>query len=430
MHQQRCVCASVPRLDLRTRVILVMHQNEVIKPSATGPLALACLPNSERLIHGVRDQRLDLNPLFETGSRVLVLYPGEGARVLDEVVADGDPRPITLIVPDGNWRQAQRAARRVPGVERAEPVVLGPGGPTEWGIRLETKEGGLATFEAIARALGVIEGAAVEAAMMNVFRLMVRESWEMRGAKPILPEPAVGRSAGPAEALPDTAPLSILFDDDALVVINKPAGTLVHRGWGDDEEPLLQRLRDQLGQRLFPIHRLDRATSGALLFGKSSEVARILSDQFVARTVVKRYIALCRGHDPALQLVDHPLAPEKGDERKSAVTQFRLLGHHGRYGLYEATPLTGRVHQIRRHLKHASHPIIGDVRYGKGEHNRIFRDHYAFHRLALHCFRLEFVHPRTGRPLSIQAPLSAEFATLLDRLSIPWDGRVGSARSG
>lgn len=413
-----------------------MHQNEVIKPSATGPLALECLPNSERLIHGVRDQRLDLNPLFETGSRVLVLYPGEGARVLDEVVADGDPRPITLIVPDGNWRQAQRAARRVPGVERAEPVLLGPGGPTEWGIRLETKEGGLATFEAIARALGVIEGPAVEAAMMTVFRLMVKESWEMRGATPILPEPVAGAGGAGTDlasaamaAAADAEPLDILFEDDALVVINKPAGTLVHRGWGDDDEPLLQRLRDQLGQRLHPIHRLDRATSGALLFGKSSEVARNLSDQFAARTVVKRYIALCRGHDPALSLVDHPLAPEKGDERKPAVTQFRLLGHHGRYGLYEATPLTGRVHQIRRHLKHASHPIIGDVRYGKGEHNRIFRDHYGFHRLALHCFRLELAHPRTGERLVIQAPLSAEFAGLLVRLGIGWEGGGIDARS-
>lgn len=413
----------MPRLDLRTRVVLVMHQNEVVKPSATGPLALCCLPNSERLIHGVLGHPLDLNPLFETGARVLVLYPGEGARVLDEVVAEGDPRPIALIVPDGNWRQAQRAARRVPGVERAEPVVLAPGAPTEWGIRLETKDGGLATFEAIARALGVIEGPEVEAAMMHVFRLMVKESWEMRGATPILPEPADGATVagGDVAAQADGEPLSILYEDDALVVINKPAGTLVHRGWGDDDEPLLQRLRDQLGQRLHPIHRLDRATSGALLFGKSSAVARHLSDQFAARTVIKRYIALCRGHDPALQVVDHPLAPEKGEERRPAVTHFRLLGHHGRYGLYEATPLTGRVHQIRRHLKHASHPIIGDVRYGKGEHNRIFRDHYAFGRLALHCFRLELVHPKTGAPLVIDAPLSVEFAALLRRLEIDWD---------
>ncbi len=102
------------------------------------------------------------------------------------------------------------------------------------------------------------------------------------------------------------------------------------------------------------------------------------------------------------------------------------MGGEGRYGLYEATPLTGRAHQVRRHLKHASHPIIGDVRYGKGEHNRMFREQHGFHRLALHHFRLEVRHPRSGDPLVLRAPLPAEFAALLTRLGIHWTDATGT----
>lgn len=422
-----------------------MHASEVKKPSATGPLALESLVNSTVFIHGRKDVQVDLNPLFDEGRRVLLLYPGDDARLLSEVVQDGDPRPVTLVVPDGNWGQARRAARRLPGAERAENVLLPMGLPTEWGIRLETKEGGLATFEAIARALGILEGEAVESAMMTVFRRVVHETWEMRGSKPILPprgtEIAQQRAAKPTEAdgfaealagptlVDDPPPLPVLFEDESIIVINKPAGTLVHRGWGNDDLPLLQQLRDQIGQRVYPAHRLDRATSGALLFAKSSTVAARLQEQFAGRTVTKQYLALCRGHDPNLVEVDHPLAPEKGEARLPAQTKFRLIGHHDRYGLFEATPITGRVHQIRRHLKHAAHPIIGDVRYGKGEHNRIFRDHYGFHRLALHCFRLRFTHPSSGEILDVRAPLSPEFSALLARLSIEWEQPTASGQA-
>lgn len=396
-------------------MVLVMHSRERTKSSATGPLALLALPNSECLIHGERDTRVDLTPFFVPDRRVLLLYPGEDARCLTDVVADGDPRLITIIVPDGNWRQAARAARRLPGVERVERVGLPTGLASEWGLRQETKEGGLSTFEAIARALGILEGAEVENQMMAVFRTMVRETWETRGAlhggsgggrEPSLPEPRVA--------------LTILYEDAHLVAVNKPAGALVHRGWGDDAVPILQQLRDQVGQHVYPVHRLDRATSGVLLFAKSSEVARDVHALFAGRAVTKQYLALCRGHDPLLVRVDHPLAKEKGGEAKSAVTEFRLIGRSGRYGLFDVTPVTGRMHQIRRHMKHASHPIIGDVRYGKGEHNRIFREEYGFHRLGLHCRALGLTHPRTGQVLLISASLSADFAEVLDRLSIPW----------
>ena len=108
----------------------------------------------------------------------------------------------------------------------------------------------------------------------------------------------------------------------------------------------------------------------------------------------------------------------KGGNKRPAVTDFRLLGQFERYGLYEARPHSGRTHQVRRHLKHVSHPIIGDVRYGKGLHNRYFRERFAFHRLALHCQTVAFEHPRGGRDTVIEAPLTRDFAELLAQLGI------------
>jgi tRNA pseudouridine65 synthase len=225
----------------------------------------------------------------------------------------------------------------------------------------------------------------------------------------------------PEKGLPASteARLTIIYEDDDLVCINKPSGMLVHRGWGKDGVPALQLLRDQLGQRLYPVHRLDRATSGALLFAKKSSVVREMQALFQSDSVTKRYLALCRGTDPELRWVDHPLSKEADDgEKRPAQTAFRFLGGKGRYGLYEARPKTGRAHQIRRHLKHVSHPIIGDVRYGKGEHNRHFRETYDFHRLALHCAALSFAHPRTGARMWLEAELPDDFRALLVALGL------------
>ncbi len=406
MHLSRCLCEAIPSLDLATRVVLVMHCREVKKTTATGPLALATLPNSELHVHGERDRRLDLNPLFEDDRRVLLLYPSEGAQPLTPDLVEADPRPVTLVVPDGNWRQASRAAKRIPGLERAERVFLPEGVATEWGVRVEPKQGGLATFEAIARSLGIIESVEVQECLETLFRKMVDQTMAMRGYPP------------KAGARRSSEALSILFEDDHLVCVNKPSAMLVHRGWARDGRPAMQILRDQLGEWVYPVHRLDRATSGALLFAKSPEVARQLRTLFDEGAVDKRYVALCRGRDPELVRVDRPLSKVEGGELRRAITEFRLLGVHGRYGLYEARPLTGRSHQIRRHLKAVSHPIIGDVRYGKGEHNRYFRETHGFRRLALHSHRLCFTHPRTGVRLEVEAPLPADFQQLLEGLGL------------
>lgn len=410
MHVGHCLCAHIVPQALSTHLALVMHHREVSKASATGPLALPALTNSRLYVHGLRDQRLDLNHLYEEGRRVLLLFPREGAPVLGRGFVEQDPRPVTLVVPDGNWRQASRAGKRIPGLDRAEAVTLPSGPPTRWGLRRETHALGLATFEAIARAMGILESSSVQAELESLFDRLVATTRTSRGE---------AASAGTDTGAPHdpAAPLSILYADEYLVAIHKPAGLLVHRGWGNDEQPAVQRLRDQIGRFVYPIHRLDRATSGVLLFALSSEVARDMQTLFRERSIDKTYVALCRGTQE-LGVVDHPLAKEKGGEKRPARSDFRLLAAAGRYGLYEAKPATGRVHQLRRHLKHVSHPIIGDVRYGKGEHNRLFRERHGFRRLALHCGRLAFVHPRTGVPLTIIAALGGDFADLLGTLGL------------
>lgn len=181
LHLQHCICRLIPRLDLPTRLILVMHRREWVKPTATGPLALSVLPNSELRIQGERNELLDFSDLDTADRRTLLLYPGDEAEVLSAAFLSADPRPVNLVVPDGNWRQAARMGKRLPGLEHATMVRLPPGRMTEWGIRKETHPEGLATFEAIARALGIIESAAVQHRMEELFRLMVAKTLEMRG---------------------------------------------------------------------------------------------------------------------------------------------------------------------------------------------------------------------------------------------------------
>lgn len=371
---------------------LLLHTREASRATASGPLALRALAGSRLHLVGRRDEALDLAHLHNEGRRVLVLYPQEGAAELSSDFLAQDARPITLVVPDGTWRQSGRATKRVPGLAGAEVVRLG------------SEE--FDTFEALSRALGVIESQAIQEQLLSISR-QVSESLHFNDG---------GEQELDAEVSSACAPLEVLFQDEFLVAINKPSGLLVHRGWANDPHPALQLLRDQMGERVFPVHRLDRATSGVLLFARSSEVARDAQALFESHAVHKRYWAVCRGNQLKDQRLSHALAQKKGDVRKPAVTDFRLLASFERYGLVEAVPLTGRTHQIRKHLKHLSHPIIGDVRYGKGEHNRFFREQYGFSRLALHCQSLELPHPRGGNPLRIEAGLPEDLAELFSHL--------------
>lgn len=213
--------------------------------------------------------------------------------------------------------------------------------------------------------------------------------------------------------------LAIVHIDDALVVVNKPSGLLVHRGgWGDDHEVAMTLVRDQVGRHVYPIHRLDRGTSGALVFALSSDDARRMQERWES-TTIKRYIALVRGIPPEHGVIDHPLANKPDGPRVAAVTRFERRFALDRYAVIEARPQTGRLHQIRRHMKHLSHPLIGDVNYGKGEHNRLFRDRYGLCRLALHASSIELVHPRTDRPLHLVAPPPTDLAGPFRAMGVP-----------
>jgi tRNA pseudouridine65 synthase len=204
--------------------------------------------------------------------------------------------------------------------------------------------------------------------------------------------------------------LKLLHQDASLVAVDKPSGMAVHRGWSQERYTVLQVLRDQVGRRVYPVHRLDRSTSGALVLAFDPETARSLQEQFEAGEVRKRYLALVRGIPPEHGIIDHPVPRSPHGPRVPAVTEYRRLATFERYALLEVRPRTGRLHQIRRHLKHISHPLIGDVNYGKGEHNRLFRDRFGLHRLALHAAELSLDHPVDGRPLRFFAPVPEDLA--------------------
>lgn len=226
-----------------------------------------------------------------------------------------------------------------------------------------------------------------------------------------MPGGLIGQVAG------DMSP-EILYRDDALVIVAKPAGLIVHRGWADDEVAVLQLVRDLVGVHVHPVHRLDRGASGALAFALTPAATRALQEIWSEGQVEKRYLALVRGNPPASAVIDHAIPRAEDGPRVPAVTEVTTLAQAGRYALVEAHPRTGRLHQIRRHLKHVSCPLIGDVRYGKGEHNRLFREQYDLHRLALHAWSLTLPHPDTGATIRAVARLPADLRGALDKLGI------------
>jgi len=202
----------------------------------------------------------------------------------------------------------------------------------------------------------------------------------------------------------------ILHRDERCVVVDKPSGLSTHRGWDDSEDALLQRVRDAVGMYVYPVNRLDRGASGIVLFALDKEAAAAFSGAW--DQAEKIYLCITRGH-PQDQTIDHAIPKAPGEERVPAVTDVKCLETFGRYAVVEARPRTGRLHQIRRHLKHISCPLIGDVRYGKGEHNRIFRTEHHLHRLALHCVSLTVPHP-DGRTLAVTCPLADDLAQAIE----------------
>jgi tRNA pseudouridine65 synthase len=217
-----------------------------------------------------------------------------------------------------------------------------------------------------------------------------------------------------------TGKLAILYQDDALVAVSKPGGLLVHRTpEASDRVFLLQELGAQLGRRVHPVHRLDRATSGVILFAFSSEDTRRLQAALGAEDASKEYLVLVRGLTERAFVVDRPLQNEN-KVKQEARTSFERVAEFSRCSLLRARLHTGRRHQIRRHLSHSAHQVIGDTSHGKGRINQFFRDHYGLPRLFLHAWLVELLHPRTRERLRIEAPLADDLRLFLERLP-DWD---------
>lgn len=228
----------------------------------------------------------------------------------------------------------------------------------------------------------------------------------------------------------------VLYQDNDLIVINKPEGWLVHRSWLDKHETVvvMQTLRDQIGQHVYPIHRLDRPTSGVLIFALSSEIARLLSEQFASNKIEKTYHAIVRGYVDGEATIDYPLVEEldkiadkfanKDKPAQDAITFYKGLSKielpievgkykTARYSFVELKPQTGRKHQLRRHLKHIFHPIIGDSKHGDLHQNRAFSHYFAVKRLMLHASSVKIIHPITLKPTTIHAKLSDDWLRIL-----------------
>lgn len=199
----------------------------------------------------------------------------------------------------------------------------------------------------------------------------------------------------------------LLHSDAHLAVFFKPSGMLVHRGMGTDDYTLMDHARELFGRRVHPVHRLDRGTSGVLVVALDPAIAATLQEAWTSGSVQKTYLALVRGTPPDGGVIDHPVPRGEGAARVDAVTAFRRVrtSPADRISLVEAYPRTGRFHQVRRHLKHLNHPVLGDANYGDNKFNRGVRERHGLARLGLHCWKVQLAHPVTGARLELVADL-------------------------
>lgn len=223
--------------------------------------------------------------------------------------------------------------------------------------------------------------------------------------------------------------LEIVYQDDHLIAINKPHGLLVHRSSiaNDAKEFALQLLRDQVNRHVSPVHRLDRKTGGLLLFAFEKDVEIAMHQQFQAAEVKKKYLAVLRGHAPDQMDIDYPLAKENGTMQE-AFTSFITLKRAelnvpfgkfqtSRYSLVEASPTTGRMHQLRRHFAHIFYPIIADRKHGCNKQNKFFKEQWEMTTMLLHASELTFLHPVTKQEVHLKANVQAEFLRVMQLMN-------------
>ncbi len=228
------------------------------------------------------------------------------------------------------------------------------------------------------------------------------------------PDPSAPRPA------PVPTSIHVIYRDDAIVVVDKPSGLSVHRGDDQGCTFALNLTRNAIGQWVYPVHRLDRATSGVLVFALSPEHARTLHESFDSRAVRKTYLALVRGTPPQRGVIESPMEKREGGPDVDAKTEYETLfvSDH-RLSWVRVWPHTGRRHQIRRHLRRIDHPLAGDVRYGNGRDNRRYRAELGLYRLALHARALSFLHPVTRQRVTFDSAVPDDLCEPLRRVGIP-----------
>ncbi len=225
--------------------------------------------------------------------------------------------------------------------------------------------------------------------------------------------------------------IDIVYQDDYIAVVNKPAGLLVHRtNISNDREFLLQLVRDQLKQQVHPVHRLDRPTSGLVIFALNRDILKMFNKIFNEHQITKTYIAIVRGYVKADEIINYPLKNNihgGTGEQQEAITEYHKLAEYelpfpvgnydtARYSLVKISLKTGRTHQIRRHFAHIRHPLIGDTMHGDGRHNRFFREHFKCHRLLLMANELSFTHPVNNNKIELTLPLDDDFQQVIDAM--------------
>jgi tRNA pseudouridine65 synthase len=231
--------------------------------------------------------------------------------------------------------------------------------------------------------------------------------------------------------------IKVVYEDDTIIVVNKPNDLLIHHSYYSrniSEESLVQLVRKKLDAPAFLIHRLDRKTSGLVLFAKSKEVAHEVQQQFIEQTIQKRYLALVRGWTKESGIIDTPIKNDEKGDYQDALTHYKTIESieieravppysSSRYSLIELEPKTGRTHQLRKHMNKIAHPIIGDPKHGNRHHNHAFIDWYSHSRLFLHAFSLEFTSPSTNKLVSIKTAPPAFWEVNLNDLGFQYFNR-------
>lgn len=222
--------------------------------------------------------------------------------------------------------------------------------------------------------------------------------------------------------------MEILYKDEFFIAVHKPSGLFVHRSSFDPKADFIMRhVRDYVGNYIWPVHRLDRPTSGVVIFALSKEAAKLLGQKFSEKTIGKKYIAVVRGFTEDEGRIDYALKEEKTSPLKDAVTDYKRLGtvefenpvgryKTSRFSLVEVKPETGRFHQIRKHFAHIFHPVLNDSVHGDGKQNRFIREKFNINRLLLASTSLKFEHPFLEKPITIKAPVAFDMQQVIDKM--------------